>query len=75
MSGSGSTIFALFESAGERDRALTRLSKDRGFKGCGILPAELVGRRGYHRLWRRQLKDHLMPEKDYTWPPRSRYVR
>lgn len=75
MSGSGSTIFALFESAGGRDRALTRLSKDRVFKGCGILPAELVGRRGYHRLWRRQLKDHLMPEKDYTWPPRSRYVR
>jgi 4-diphosphocytidyl-2-C-methyl-D-erythritol kinase len=75
MSGSGSTIFALFWSEGDRERALGVLGKDRALKGCRVMKAELVSRRGYQRLWRRQLKDHLMPEKDYTWPPRSRYVR
>ena len=75
MSGSGSTIFALFVSEGDRERALGVLGKDRALKGCRVMKAELVSRRGYQRLWRRQLKDHLMPEKDYTWPPRSRYVR
>ena len=75
MSGSGSTIFALFESEGDRESALGDLSEDRVFKGCRVMKAELVSRRGYQRLWRRQLKEHLVPLKDDLWPPRSRYVR
>ena len=72
MSGSGSTIFALFESVEDRERAL---SNARFFKGCRVMEAELVGRRGYRRLWRRQLKEHLVPSNEDLWPPRSRYAR
>jgi 4-diphosphocytidyl-2-C-methyl-D-erythritol kinase len=74
MSGSGSTIFALFESEQDRERALGGFSNDRVFKGCRVTKAELVGRRGYQTLWRRQLKEHLVPFKaGHLWPPRSRY--
>ena len=75
MSGSGSTIFALFESEEDRERAVCKLDKDRVFKGCRVMKAKLVSRRGYQRLWRRQLKEHLVPSKDDIWPPRSRYAR
>jgi len=76
MSGSGSTIFALFESDEDRERALSRSSEDRTFKGCRVMKAELVSRRGYQRLWRRQLKEHLLPsEMGDLWPPRSRYAQ
>ncbi len=73
MSGSGSTIFALFESKRDRERALADLSVDRMIQGCRVMDAELVSRRAYRKLWRRQLKDHLLPAKDDVWPPRSRY--
>jgi len=73
MSGSGSTVFALFESKRDRERALADLSVDRVLQGCRMMKAELVGRRAYRKLWRRQLKDHLAPAKDDVWPPRSRY--
>jgi 4-diphosphocytidyl-2-C-methyl-D-erythritol kinase len=55
MTGSGSALFAAFESAGERDRAQESLGRDREFKGCRIIPARLVSRRSYQRLWHRQL--------------------
>jgi len=75
MSGSGSTIFALFESIEDRELALVGVSTDRVFKGCRVMKAELVSRRGYQRLWRRQLKEHLVPLKEDLWPPRSRYAQ
>jgi 4-diphosphocytidyl-2-C-methyl-D-erythritol kinase len=75
MSGSGSTIFALFESEADRDSAFSKLSNDRLFQKCRVAKAELVSRRGYQRLWRRQLKEHLVPSKQDLWPPRSRYAR
>lgn len=75
MSGSGSTIFALFESEQDRERALGKIGEARLFKGCRVMKAELVSRGGYHRLWRRQLKEHLVPFKEDSWPPRSRYAR
>ncbi len=78
MSGSGSTIFALFDSKADRERAVKSLSRDRAVKGCRLMEASLVSRGGYERLWRRQLADHLVPvsAKDfYSWPPRSRYAR
>lgn len=72
MSGSGSTIFALFESVEDRERALVNA---RLFKGCRVMKAELVSRRSYQRLWRRQLKEHLVTANEDLWPPRSRYAR
>ncbi len=75
MSGSGSTIFALFGSEQDRERALKSLSGDRVVSGCRLLEASLVSRRSYQGLWRRQLAEHLVPFKDDSWPPRSRYER
>jgi 4-diphosphocytidyl-2-C-methyl-D-erythritol kinase len=74
MTGSGSSVFAVFRSKAERAHAQARLEGDRVFRGCRIAPAELLNRRGYQALWRRQLRDHLVPD-DMLWPPRSRYVR
>lgn len=75
MSGSGSTLFALFASRADRERAVRGLSKDRAMKGCRLIEASLVSRGGYQRLWRRQLAEHLVPFKEDSWPPRSRYER
>ena len=75
MSGSGSTIFALFDSEQDRTRAVKGLSGDRVFQDCRLIEAELVSRRGYQRLWRRQLREHLVPFKEDLWPPRSRYAQ
>ncbi|MGD1095153.1 MAG: 4-(cytidine 5'-diphospho)-2-C-methyl-D-erythritol kinase [Bryobacteraceae bacterium] len=74
MTGSGSGIFALFRTEAERDGAQKVLNGDQVFRDCGIVPARLVSRRSYRRLWHRQLSDHLNPDKR-LWPPRSRYVR
>jgi 4-diphosphocytidyl-2-C-methyl-D-erythritol kinase len=74
MTGSGSAIFAVFGSRQERERAREKLDADKSLRGCRIMPAKLVSRRSYQRLWRRQLRDHLIPE-ERTWPPRSRYER
>lgn len=73
MSGSGSTIFALFESAEARACAIKSLSGDRVMRGCRLIEASLVSRRSYQRQWRRQLAEHLAPVKENAWPLRSRY--
>jgi 4-diphosphocytidyl-2-C-methyl-D-erythritol kinase len=67
MTGSGSAIFALYESAGDRERA-------RKMFGGDAISARLVSRRSYQRLWRRQLRDYIAAG-DELWPPRSRYER
>lgn len=74
MSGSGSTVFALFESEEDRQRAISSLSRDRAMRGCRVIQASLVSRGAYQRMWRRRLSMHLDP-KDNSWPPRSRYER
>jgi 4-diphosphocytidyl-2-C-methyl-D-erythritol kinase len=74
MSGSGSTIFAIFDSEQDRTLAVKGLSGDRVFRDCRLIEAELVSRRGYQRLWRRQLSEHLDPS-EVLWPPRSRYAQ
>jgi 4-diphosphocytidyl-2-C-methyl-D-erythritol kinase len=71
MTGSGSAIFGLFESMEGRERARKVLDGDRGLQ---VTSARLVSRRAYQRLWRRQLRDHIIPGDD-LWPPRSRYER
>ena len=74
MTGSGSTIFALFGSREERARAERVLNGDRVFGGCRFMQSALVTRNSYHRMWRRQLREHLNPS-EVLWPPRSRYAR
>ncbi len=70
MSGSGSTIFALFESKDDRGRAVSGLVGDRAFEGCRVIEAELVSRGGYRRLWRRQLAEHLVPGRQFMAAPK-----
>jgi 4-diphosphocytidyl-2-C-methyl-D-erythritol kinase len=74
MTGSGSAIFGVFRSAADRERARKLLEGDRVFRDCALMPARLVARRSYHRMWRRQLQEHIVPNDD-LWPPRSRYAR
>jgi|SRR5579863_2377980 len=70
MTGSGSSVFAIFGSRGERDRARKVLLGDRVFEGFRLLAASLVSRAGYRRLWRRQLIEHVGPREN-AWPPHS----
>src|SRR5262249_50394387 len=52
MTGSGSAFFAIFDSTAERERARGFLEGDRVFQGsCRIIPATLVNRAGYMRMW------------------------
>ena len=66
MTGSGSALFGVFESPGERDRAAASFRRERVFS------VKLVSRRSYRALWWRQLGDHI---GEKTWPPQSRYVK
>lgn len=72
MTGSGSALFAIFRSREERERARKILEGDRTFRSCRVFPATLVNRRSYQRLWRRQLREHLITDEN-VWPPQSRY--
>ena len=80
MTGSGSAFFAIFESERERQQARGLLGGERVFEGR-VLPAALVSRSSYERMWRRQLAEHLVPntfarnKKEEAWPPRSRYTK
>jgi 4-diphosphocytidyl-2-C-methyl-D-erythritol kinase len=69
MSGSGSTLFGIFEHRAGRDSALVSLRKDLGKEG--IFPVALVGRRRYRTLWRRQLR---VSTDVSIWPPQNRYA-
>ncbi|MGH9559789.1 MAG: 4-(cytidine 5'-diphospho)-2-C-methyl-D-erythritol kinase [Bryobacteraceae bacterium] len=73
MTGSGSAIFGIYDSAEGRERARKRLEGEQLFRGC-VMPAKLVSGSGYRRMWRRQLRDFLDPD-DKLWPPRDRYAR
>ncbi len=79
MTGSGSAIFGVFESRQKRDRAEELLKGDRVFGKYLVMAGELVSRRSYQRLWRRQLGQHIRPDRGRAdqsiWPPQSRYAR
>ncbi|MBZ5678279.1 MAG: 4-(cytidine 5'-diphospho)-2-C-methyl-D-erythritol kinase [Acidobacteriia bacterium] len=74
MTGSGSTIFAVFGSRTERDRAEAVLKRDRVFGKYLVMPGTLVNRGSYQRLWRRQLRQHMGADQS-LWPPQSRYAK
>ena len=68
MTGSGSAIYAIFGSRTERDRAEQVLMRK-----YLVMPASLVNRGSYQKLWRRQLREHVT-SKD-IWPLQSRYAK
>ena len=72
MTGSGSAVFGIFSSREERERARIKLQGEPVFKGYRVYPAALVSRKGYQRLWQRQLAEHLLPDRK-LWPPHSAY--
>jgi 4-diphosphocytidyl-2-C-methyl-D-erythritol kinase len=78
MTGSGSALFALFRSTAERDLAEHSLEpglgRDRRFQGSQVIPARLVSRRSYQRLWHRQLAGLAVPGRG-IWPPPSWHAR
>jgi 4-diphosphocytidyl-2-C-methyl-D-erythritol kinase len=63
MSGSGSTIFGIFPSRPQRDRAAGWFRKE--FAGDQVHPVTLVSRSRYRALWRRQL---AVPGDSKLWP-------
>jgi 4-diphosphocytidyl-2-C-methyl-D-erythritol kinase len=74
MTGSGSAIFAIFGSRRERDRAEAVLKGNRVFGRYLVMPAELVNRGSYQKLWRRQLREHIRTDQS-LWPLHSRYAK
>jgi 4-diphosphocytidyl-2-C-methyl-D-erythritol kinase len=70
MSGSGSTVFGIFEHRADRDSAMVSLRKDLGNEDK-IFPVALVGRSRYRSLWRRQLR---VSAEVRSWPPQNRYA-
>jgi 4-diphosphocytidyl-2-C-methyl-D-erythritol kinase len=68
MSGSGSTIFGIFESRTVRDRAKLRFLEK--FAPEQVHSVSLVRRSQYRAMWRRQLGGKLWP-----WQSKDRYAK
>jgi len=66
MSGSGSSIFAIFEDQAQVIRATKFFRKET------VFVISLVSQARYRALWRRWLAAHRIQSE---WPPQSRYVR
>lgn len=74
MTGSGSALFALFESSAERDLVKKVLEGDPVMKASRILPARLVSATSYRRMWQKQLAAAGLAS-DLLWPLPSRHAR
>jgi 4-diphosphocytidyl-2-C-methyl-D-erythritol kinase len=78
MTGSGSAIFAVFDSAGERAAALASLKQavkqEKKLGSLLVVPASTVSRAGYRRVWRKQLREYLEPDSN-VWPPQDRFAQ
>jgi 4-diphosphocytidyl-2-C-methyl-D-erythritol kinase len=73
MSGSGSSIFGLFEDRVLRDRAAEAIrSGQKNSPRLRVYPVTMVNRSRYHALWRRQLSAF---GKSMLWPPQDRYAK
>jgi len=66
MSGSGSSVFGIFDDQAQVNRAIKSFRKE------AVFPVTLVGRAVYRAAWRRWLAAH---RKQTEWPPQSRYAR
>jgi 4-diphosphocytidyl-2-C-methyl-D-erythritol kinase len=66
MSGSGSSIFAIFDDRTQVTRAIKFFRKE------AVFPVSLVSQARYQASWRRWLAAHRIQSK---WPPQSRYAR
>ncbi|HYK17572.1 MAG TPA: 4-(cytidine 5'-diphospho)-2-C-methyl-D-erythritol kinase [Bryobacteraceae bacterium] len=73
MSGSGSSIFGIFEDRALRDRAAEAFrSSQENSPRLRVYPVTMVSRSRYHALWRRQLAAF---GKWTLWPPRDQYAK
>jgi 4-diphosphocytidyl-2-C-methyl-D-erythritol kinase len=70
LSGSGSSLFGIFESRDIRDRAARLFRKE--FADKQVYSVTMVTRRRYQTLWRRQLGVSL---NSNLWPPQDRSVK
>lgn len=70
MSGSGSTLFAIYAEAAQRDRAAATVGSELGSER--IHKVTLISRTEYRSTWWQQLREHIL---DQQWPPRSRYSK
>jgi 4-diphosphocytidyl-2-C-methyl-D-erythritol kinase len=79
MSGSGSSVFGVFEEGQARDRAEHWFRKEwfrKEFAGNQVHRVSMVSRRRYQALWRRQLTG--CGNRDLgsaLWPPQNRYAK
>ncbi len=70
MSGSGSTVFGIFESRSGRDQAAESFRKE--FSGDQVHCVNMVSRRRYRALWARQLRGFV---DSTVWPLQDRYAK
>jgi len=72
MSGSGSTIFGIFQSRQHRDLAKRRFREE--FAADQVYPISFVSRSQYRALWRRQLGIPV-GSKLWPWQSQDRYAK
>jgi 4-diphosphocytidyl-2C-methyl-D-erythritol kinase len=75
MTGSGSALFAVFESVAQREQARRAFEAGGLDEDVRVVSANLVSGSGYRQLWRRQLGAHISLKKTQhqQWPLQSRY--
>ena len=69
MSGSGSSLFGIFDSRESRGRAAVSIEREFGKDSAHAV--SLLSRRRYRAIWWRQLAEHI---DSRVWPPQSRYA-
>jgi 4-diphosphocytidyl-2-C-methyl-D-erythritol kinase len=70
MTGSGSSIFAFFNTKETVRGVVQSMGEDR------VYPIRLLNGRSYRREWLRRLQPHIVNNvTNNLWPPRSRYER
>jgi 4-diphosphocytidyl-2-C-methyl-D-erythritol kinase len=71
MSGSGSTLFGVFPSREQKERAIAAISRNSNFKDVQALEKmRFISREQYRAQWRRWLTPDSSEAKQ--WPPRQR---
>jgi len=78
MSGSGSSVFGVFQDRPSRDRAERWFQKEwfqKEFAGGQVQRVSMVGRRRYQALWRRQLAGDASTLIKELWPPQDRFEK